>query len=55
MDIVGFDSNVFLYSIAGTGKGGNSIWGQKFNDEFDDSLRVSTKRYKIFMFILMFK
>jgi len=25
----------------GTGKGGTSIWGKKFNDEIRDSLKVS--------------
>ncbi|XP_041369274.1 peptidyl-prolyl cis-trans isomerase-like 3 [Gigantopelta aegis] len=27
----------------GTGKGGNSIWGTKFEDEFRDSLKHSTR------------
>jgi peptidyl-prolyl cis-trans isomerase-like 3 len=27
----------------GTGKGGNSIWGRKFADEFKDELRHSTR------------
>jgi len=26
----------------GTGKGGTSIWGKKFNDEIRESLKVST-------------
>ncbi len=25
----------------GTGKGGTSIWGKKFDDEFHDTLKVS--------------
>ncbi len=25
----------------GTGKGGTSIWGKKFNDEFHNTLKVS--------------
>jgi len=26
--------------VLGTGKGGTSIWGKKFEDEIDESLRV---------------
>jgi len=26
--------------LVGTGKGGTSIWGKKFEDEFHESLRV---------------
>lgn len=29
-----------IHFRTGTGKGGKSIWGSKFEDEFHDSLRV---------------
>jgi hypothetical protein len=29
--------------ISGTGKGGNSIWGEKFEDEFHEDLKVFHK------------
>ena len=29
----------------GTGKGGTSIWGKKFNDEIRESLKVCLKTY----------
>lgn len=31
----------------GTGKGGTSIWGKKFNDEIRESLKVSPSTVKI--------
>lgn len=34
----------------GTGKGGTSIWGKKFNDEIRESLKVPS--HKLFHFIL---
>lgn len=30
----------FGASLLGTGKGGNSIWGKKFEDEFSEYLKV---------------
>lgn len=39
----------------GTGKGGSSIWGTKFNDEIRESLRVSSQkilRLQILAFLL---
>ena len=32
---------VRVFFAAGTGKGGESIWGEKFEDEFRESLKVS--------------
>lgn len=32
----------------GTGKGGTSIWGKKFNDEIRESLKVDIKKQHIF-------
>lgn len=37
-----------------SGKGGNSIWGKKFKDEFKESLKVSNLTgfyYYLFIFI----
>lgn len=31
----------------GTGKGGNSIWGSKFEDEFNQQLRVRWSRIRV--------
>ena len=32
----------FFFFNPGTGKGGNSIWGSKFEDEFREALKVIT-------------
>lgn len=32
----------------GTGKGGTSIWGKKFPDQFHETLKVGKKGKKIF-------
>ena len=32
---------LFVWNYAGTGKGGTSIWGRKFEDEFSEHLKVS--------------
>lgn len=45
----------------GTGKGGTSIWGKKFNDEIRESLKVSTSAIRekhtvqIFVFDAFYK
>lgn len=31
----------------GTGKGGTSIWGKKFNDEIKESLKVCNEMYTV--------
>lgn len=36
-----------LHLNAGTGKGGTSIWGRKFEDEFSEHLKVSWQNAKI--------
>nr|XP_005014595.3 peptidyl-prolyl cis-trans isomerase-like 3 isoform X3 [Anas platyrhynchos] len=33
----------YLYVDTGTGKGGNSIWGKKFEDEFSEYLKHSVR------------
>ena len=33
----------FFSNYIGTGKGGQSIWGRKFEDELRDGLKVSFK------------
>jgi len=38
MNLLSFFADFQLY--LGTGKGGTSIWGKKFEDEFHESLRV---------------
>ena len=47
--------NRFVCVVLGTGKGGNSIWGQKFADELDDSLRVcilaTNVKYKLELYL----
>ena len=36
----------------GTGRGGNSIWGKKFEDEYSEYLKVYPKYFRIYFFML---
>lgn len=38
----------------GTGRGGNSIWGRKFNDEIRESLKVRLSFLQVMLSILFF-
>lgn len=38
----------------GTGKGGTSIWGKKFNDEIRESLKVIVERVQLLRQYLIF-
>jgi peptidyl-prolyl cis-trans isomerase-like 3 len=38
----------------GTGRGGNSIWGRKFNDEIRESLKVRLSFLQVMLSIFLF-
>lgn len=38
--------------LTGTGRGGNSIWGKKFEDEYSEYLKVYPKYFRIYFFML---
>ena len=43
---------VQMGDLTGTGRGGNSIWGKKFEDEYSEYLKVYPKYFRIYFFML---
>lgn len=45
--------SLFIQLYLGTGKGGTSIWGRKFEDEYSEHLKVSNCLIKKCLFIFL--